>query len=198
MPKSTGTPDRVRYHAWVSLLCVAGLLLVLVTRSGATVIMGNLAWVGDADWRVSADFTYNSELPDPPGFNDEYAPQIESLSVTINDPTGKIVAQYQNVTNGTVDCWYLQFVFDPVSQQLADGSRLEFGEDPGFWFVGTINGSHGFSLVHDNYVGDWSDEDVTVFVVDQGNTLTVTIIPEPSGFLLAGLGFMVVLMRRSV
>lgn len=160
-----------------------------------TTIQGRIDWVGDAGWRVTADFIYNSELPENQ-LRDDFAPEIEFLTVVIHDPANDLIARYNNVMNGNPFYTYLSFHFDPLSLQLAEGEGLDIGEDPGYWLSGTASDPYDYALVRDNYDGRSGDDPIVI--VDQGGSPVITIVPEPSCSLLAFLGVIPWLMRRSV
>ena len=159
-----------------------------------TTIQGRIDWVGEAGWRVTADFIYNSELPENE-LRDDFAPEIEFLTIIILDPANDLIAQYNNVMNGDPSYAYLSFHFDPASLKLVEGKLLDIGADPGYWLSGTANASNVYGLVRDNYSGEAGDD--AYISVDQG-TLVLSIIPEPSGALIAIFGVIPWLMRRSV
>lgn len=175
------------------MVLLLGLGIGFASFGHCATIQGRIHWTGNAGWRVTADFIYNSELP-ADDLGDDIAPKIESLSVEIHDPLGNLAAQYNNVVNGSPFYTYLYFYFDPASQQLVEGSSLDIGEDPGYWLSGTINEPYDFALVRDNYSGEAGDD--AVIIVDLGGAPFITLVPEPSGGLLASLGVVLLLMRR--
>ncbi len=170
-----------------------GLLALLLGSSlfslGSS-IYGNLSWTGEAGWRVSADFVHNSDiLPGGPG-DDDPAPGIESLTINFFDPSGELVAEYFNVVNASPTYTYLSFHFDPVTLGLVEGSRLDIGEDPGYWFEGDVGNSSSFGIASDFYTDEGPNYDV-----DHGGGSPL-IVPEPSSYLLVCLGFIVLMGNR--
>jgi hypothetical protein len=83
-----------------------------------TTVQGRIDWVGVAGWRVTADFIYNSELPENE-LRDDFAPEIELLTVVILDPANDLIAQYNNVMNGNPFYTYLSIIPEPSGALIA-------------------------------------------------------------------------------
>ena len=144
---------------WAVTIAIA--TLSLVPAAGA--ITQELQLESQKGYIIKTSFSYDSQTPETIAERGTGKTKVvDSLRVSFYEPTGKAIATYDNIVDGTVKGEYFEFNYDPATEQLQGTIDLG-GESAGEMYLkGKADGE--LSLIRIDESGkeeviDWIERD---------------------------------------
>ena len=136
-------------HQNSAIALVIGLAVVIVTSlfvSPAIAITQDLQLESATGYRIKTTFGYDdpkTEIVREKGTGTTKV--LNCLKVSFYDPSGEMIASYDNIVDGVATGNYFEFNFDPATQQLVGEIDLG-GESAGEMYL-KGEGDRGWSLI---------------------------------------------------
>lgn len=100
--------------------------------------VAQVEWVGLDDWSVDATFSYDDEFPVLGLYDSDLGvlKGFKDLRVIVRDPSGTVLQDVLNISDGFPVYPYLSILFDTRALDFL-GPFFDIGADPGYYLVGS-------------------------------------------------------------